>query len=55
MQLEHTIAICNQRLYLLCQLKKQCLLIDCCDREFVMQLLSLSYCMLHNCGVDISV
>ena len=29
---EQTVAVCNQRLYLLCQLKRQNLSVDCLDR-----------------------
>jgi len=31
---EQTVAVCNQRLYLLCQLKRQNLSVDCLDRIF---------------------
>ena len=30
--IQHTVSVCNQRLYLLCQLKKQNLPVECLDR-----------------------
>jgi len=32
--IQHTVSVCNQRLYLLCQLKRQNLPVECLDRIF---------------------
>ena len=32
--IQHTVSVCNQRLYLLCQLKMQNLPVECIDRIF---------------------
>jgi len=51
---QHTVSVCNQRLYLLCQLKWQNLPAECLDRIFdAIVIYKLMYASLR--GLDISV